>query len=71
MTWTSEKPTAPGFYWHRAPGRRAQVCEVFESLGEWVVAFPIGRGEYDWLSLPDDSDLPTGSEWSGPLENPR
>lgn len=68
---TSVKPTVAGFYWHRAPGEREQVCEVFQDGAHWYVAFPIGRGQYDWLSLTErecDRDLPADSEWCGPLE---
>ncbi len=73
MEWTAAIPTAPGFYWHRAPGERVQVCEVLtERHGGTFAAFPIGRGHYDWLRLSDrvDQDLPKGSEWCGPIQPP-
>lgn len=77
MNWTTQPPTVPGFYWHRAPGNRTQVCEVignhgiFAEPGTLYVAFSTGPLSYDWLKLPGDSDLPEGSEWYGPLEVPQ
>ncbi|MEP6959138.1 MAG: hypothetical protein ABI980_10460, partial [Nitrospirota bacterium] len=30
MTWTTEKPSKPGWYWYRSPADRPQVIELIE-----------------------------------------
>lgn len=62
LVWTSEKPTAPGWYWHRyGEGRRAEVINVQLREGELVEVMQ----EADSLT----SALPDG-QFAGPITEP-
>lgn len=63
-TWTHERPTECGFYWHRrAPGMNASIVEVYDDTGRPVV-FRMGRDE-----RPVYLDQWHG-EWAGPIPAP-
>lgn len=65
MTWTREKPTAPGWYWYRGVGVLAivEVCWHTSVIRSHLRAFFVtGRqGHIDDL----------GGEWVGPMEPPQ
>jgi hypothetical protein len=66
LTWISEKPTKPGWYWYRAqvqPPRleSLQVVLIEQYLGDRLLMSLIGSDE----RLP----IPHG-QWAGPLEPP-
>lgn len=57
MTWTTAKPTVPGWYWWRVNPGDEEIVEV----GEVEV----------YLSSGDRLKLDTaGGEWAGPLDPP-
>ena len=61
MKWTSEPPTAPGWYWWRKrAGKVPSVVEIEESE-----AFPGKLVRRD-----RDEFLPSYGKWAGPLQEP-
>lgn len=66
MTWTSEKPTAPGYYWNQSDGsmfpRILCVCEAASGL----VVFNTGNDRPPYLA----NYNPPGSQWAGPILPP-
>ena len=68
-TWTDDKPTAPGHYWHRDAGDvdtdEAKVVwvEFSPAYGRWVVL------THGW-EVQEALDA-WGGEWAGPLTPPR
>jgi hypothetical protein len=56
LTWSTDKPTTPGFYWYQAPGQRARVVEVVyhsETNGLYItetgaVVNELQEDEYRW-----------------------
>jgi len=57
LTWTTDKPTKPGWYWYRPyrDGQHVEVCRVYEiEIDYWTTIIP----------------PQTGGEWAGPLEPP-
>jgi hypothetical protein len=62
MTWISETPTKPGFYWHRGPDvEGVMVVHIAPFRGEGLFMFTPGS-EQNW-------HIPAG-EWVGPLDVP-
>jgi hypothetical protein len=60
LTWTIEKPTAPGWYWHRKDEQQSQVLMQVQGVGEHTTA--VGpKGQWDPV-------FSMSGEWSGPLE---
>ena len=64
LTWTTDKPTKPGWYWYKAWDTRARVVEVVESDLRRRLA--VARTEALVDELEEDKYL-----WAGPLEEPR
>jgi hypothetical protein len=72
MNWTSEAPTATGFYYYRRPGMSPQhvliaqvfkVCDPSRGLfGEIITRF---SGHYHYGPVSE-----MGGRWFGPLEQP-
>lgn len=63
MKWTTEKPTAPGWYWYRSI-----VCEVTRYT-RVVEVFPNGKVSDGSLFPMDHVDKFNG-EWAGPIPEP-
>jgi hypothetical protein len=65
MIWTTEKPTQPGIYWHRAQGIEPTVVRLTEA--DFVEVLNYQR------TTPLDEALAIWhkSEWAGPLEPPQ
>jgi hypothetical protein len=59
LTWSTETPTEPGFYWHRYPGKRGDVFKVERDHG-CLIVLPYGYDTREW----------EGSEWAGPIPEP-
>ena len=65
MTWTTSKPTVPGWYWWRRHGK-VRVVEIVE-VGEEDEADLEVQGDALAFSL----KLLTHGDWAGPLEAPQ
>lgn len=62
MTWTSEKPTVPGWYWWKdKDGKQAKFNVGPGDLGLWLWY----RDGFGWVPIP------SYGEWSGPLKPPK
>jgi hypothetical protein len=65
VTWTSAKPTVPGWYWFCVPAR---------SPRKWVVEIGVFDGKpYDMSHDPDtegDATDEVAGEWAGPIPEP-
>ena len=62
MTWTTEKPTKPGWYWYRGEcgGHTVKVIHYIDDDGD---------GPY--LATSEDLNLTDlDGEWAGPVEPP-
>lgn len=69
LTWTTDKPTKPGWYWLKWPddddtGKNITLTKVRFEFGKLEV-YTIGNDEVDPLSEFGDS-----YQWAGPLEPP-
>jgi hypothetical protein len=63
MNWTREKPTKPGWYWHRLmPHTERRVLHVFKLAGALVV-------DHTKWSAPAKVEEYRGL-WCGPIEEP-
>ena len=77
MTWTTDKPSKPGFYWFKPPGMRARVIEVQElRVNEREKAIVNDRDARHDLFVVQTGmrlmDLPPDEiTWAGPLEEPQ
>ena len=61
MKWTTELPTASGYYWWREPG----------SMDAFIVEVDIERQTVSSSGTDDDASLDEmDGEWCGPLEQP-
>jgi hypothetical protein len=62
MTWTSEKPTVPGWYWYRDNAVPSRIVEVSTRSGGalWVTRMQRNGCFVDRLY----------GQWSGPIEPP-
>ncbi len=59
MNWTTENPTAPGFYWIR---RQESVAVVQVDT--------VGRVQFFGVKHVRPEEIPPGVEWYGPLTTP-
>jgi hypothetical protein len=68
MTWKTEKPGKPGWYWYRSKSDRLQIIELIEWNNE-LRAIGVSQGMYSHLEA---HRIPYGpdAEWAGPLEPP-
>lgn len=73
MNWTSERPTARGWYWYQEPMCDASIVEVYEEGGALFVRW------CDWfkpldIAATDGNTVEAmtfgGVEWAGPIEAP-
>ena len=67
MTWTSEKPTVPGWYWHRQHDavngvRFVRICEI-ERVGNTLFVLGLQPGRFVLENA--------SGAWAGPLEPPK
>ena len=60
MTWTTEKPTKPGWYWWRNNASEPRVVNIWQSRVHASILKASGLGEV----------LYCDGEWAGPLEPP-
>jgi hypothetical protein len=56
MTWTTEKPTVPGWYWYREIEGEPEILSIYKDNGQLLIS-GIGLQEFP-------------GEWAGPLEPP-
>ncbi len=56
MSWTTEKPTVPGWYWYRELEGEAEILSVYKDDGQLLIS-GIGLQEFP-------------GEWAGSLEPP-
>ena len=64
MTWTTVKPTQPGWYWYRRGKAQNEVLMHVQGVGEQMTAlWPDGR----WDAV---FSVSLSGEWSGRLERP-
>jgi hypothetical protein len=57
MTWTTQKPTVPGWYWYREIEGEPEILSIYKDNGQLLIS-GIGLQEFP-------------GEWVGPLESPR
>ena len=62
LTWTTDKPSKPGFYWYQPSGMRARVVEVQSDNRHNLFVVHTGIRLMD---LPADE-----IGWAGPLVEP-
>lgn len=62
MTWTTDKPTVPGYYWYKATEQGPAICDVSNTRVFWA-----GLDESDSIDLVCKAE---GSQWAGPLQPP-
>lgn len=62
MTWTTEKPTEPGWYWYRAREHKMWVAEVIKTHTGLRIHF-----EWGWQNL---ESVNRTSEFAGPIPMP-
>lgn len=68
MTWTTEKPTRAGFYWHKGVKSDDPIVVRVEPCGSSLgCRYP---GDKILYTIPDDSNAGYHGKWSGPLEPP-
>lgn len=65
MTWTTDKPTTPGWYWWIGPLLHQQIVEVMPFENGDAVVFRPFCGEYNTRMLSDMQ-----GEWAGPIPQP-
>jgi hypothetical protein len=56
MTWTTEKPTVPGWYWYREIEGEPEILAIYKDNGQLLIS-GIGLQEFP-------------GEWAGPLKPP-
>lgn len=67
MTWTTEPPTAPGYYWLREPGGDSVIVEVYPLA---AVSAP-GILSAHWIGFKESAEVGTfAGEWCGPIPDP-
>jgi hypothetical protein len=60
LTWTTDKPSAAGFYWNQGPGGRKRIFEVRDE----------GRGLFIVQTGKPLVDVGTEYLWAGPISEP-
>ena len=68
MRWTSEAPTAPGWYWFRTARTTPAIYEVRPALAPGLFWVFTNQGS-DW-ELSELLRYSVAPEWFGPLEVP-
>lgn len=69
LTWTTEKPRKPGWYWYRGPGTNVVPASV-DGCNDLRY---LDVGLHNNVLSESDSGVPVGEipgEWAGPLEPP-
>ena len=56
MSWTTEKPSKPGWYWYRESKGEPEILSLYKDDGQLLIS-GIGLQEFP-------------VEWAGPLEPP-
>ncbi len=78
MTWTTDKPTQPGWYWVRnlssellpwTPAQLVHITKSEEDQGSFITYVGAYYGDETDEELSEDMDGVSG-EWAGPLEPP-
>ena len=69
MTWTTDKPTVSGAWWHRASGELdfpeiVTLTSVASGTDFWVHYTGLAEGDYL-------SDMRPNDEWAGPILPPK
>jgi hypothetical protein len=62
MTWPTDTPTQPGFYWMKTEGMKSRVVEINEDQHHGLYIVQSGRALAD---IPDHDRV-----WAGPLDEP-
>lgn len=74
MTWTTDKPTAPGWYWVWTPDFpcRGEVCatKVERNKNGSVLSAWVSFMDYDEPVSVIGRDEWIGAQWLGPIEAP-
>ncbi|MFO0774513.1 MAG: hypothetical protein U0172_07615 [Nitrospiraceae bacterium] len=60
LYWTAERPTAPGWYWHRGLGEDTDALIVLVD----------DAGYFQWPDGGFSEAAQTDGQWAGPLEPP-
>lgn len=63
MTWTTDLPTKPGWYWYRHPEHKEWIVEVISTGSAVNVRF-----EWGWVDI---FACHRHSEWAGPIQRPK
>jgi hypothetical protein len=66
MTWTTEKPSKPGWYWWRKVGHKPEMLRVSGGYSNMIVSVMLSTRV---MSRPIEND--DEGEWAGPLEAPK
>ena len=61
MSWTTEKPTMPGWYWHKGPFFEPMIFLLDKDETGAMFLLEGGCWEFDELD----------GQWAGPLEPPK
>lgn len=72
MTWTSERPKVPGFYWFR-PFGEALSRFPYDTETAPVKLDPNPNGDWAWIigsEVPANASEMEGGLWWGPIEPP-
>ncbi len=70
MTWTTEKPTTPGWYWWHIDAVPACIAHIYQiEDGHWMAASTEWEGLYEPHVYPLDS-VSINARWYGPMERP-
>ena len=64
MTWTTQTPDEPGWYWYRSDHYHASIVLVERRKGDGTLRMCSD----EWAFT---SNLPRHGEWCGPLEVPK
>jgi hypothetical protein len=63
MTWTTDKPTEPGWYWLRHVHISAEIGFCYQAKKRWWVATA-------YRDHPLEMSYFMGFQWSGPIPEP-
>lgn len=65
MTWTTERPSQPGWYWWRRPNHMPSLCTVFGPPGGLL--FELARDSEEPCAVSKAYD---DTQWAGPILPP-